>query len=87
MPKDRTSAKTTPLEGSPASVPSVGEGPKSRERLKLFAHPRHLKILSAEHGKALIEIATVSGWKPVVRDINGEGVFIRFKGLSVVAES
>ena len=90
MSKDRTSAKTMRSEVTPASQPSGADAPtpiKSRERLRLFAQPRHLKIITAEQGRALIDVAKVAGWKPEVRAIHDEGLYIRFKGLEIVAEA
>ena len=88
MSKDRTSAKTTPSEVPLASQPSAGAEPiqsESLKRLKAYALPRRIQVLTVDEGKALLSTTSKAGWKPMVRQL-GYGISIRLGGYEVVSE-
>lgn len=86
MSKDRTSVKPTKSEALPVSTPSEGAERTAQESLKRYAYARRLHILTADEGKALVELAKKAGWKPLVRPL-GYGVSVRVGPFEVAVEA
>jgi len=58
---------------------------ESLRRLKAYALPRRIQVLTVDEGKALLATTSKAGWKPMVRQL-GYGISIRLGGYEVVSE-